>query len=159
MLFRSISTFNYIQSSTSKFTQCAVLVGYELGLSALLKKGADVWLNNPRITREASGTSGMAAAMNGAINFSAMDGWVPEFAVNLQNGFYLPVTDSKSSLEEQDAFDYKNLIEILEDKIVPMYYQQPEMWLNIIKKSMKDISPAFDSDRMANEYYEKLYHI
>ena len=63
------------------------MIGYELELSTLLKKGADIWLNTPRITREASGTSGMSAAMNGAINFSIADGWHPEFSNDEKNSF------------------------------------------------------------------------
>jgi starch phosphorylase len=74
------SVFNHLVSYTKGHPNCAVLTGYELGLSAQLKKGADVWLNNPRRPREASGTSGMTAAMNGAVNVSINDGWIPEFS-------------------------------------------------------------------------------
>jgi glycogen phosphorylase len=152
-----VNTFNYIQAKTSDMPRCAVLVGYELGLSALLKKGADIWLNNPRITREASGTSGMTAAMNGAINFSVLDGWVPEFARHGENGFYLPSSDSNWPLEKQDFEDQKNLIHILEDEIVPTYYDNQSKWIDIMKTSMREVVPNFDSERMVKEYYEKLY--
>jgi len=126
-------------------------------LSALLKKGADVWLNNPRITREASGTSGMTAAMNGAVNFSVQDGWVPEFARHGENGFYLPPSDSNWPLEKQDFEDQKNLIQILENEIVPTYYDNQTKWTEIMKTSMREVVPNFDSDRMVREYYEKMY--
>jgi glycogen phosphorylase len=152
-----VNTFNYIQSKTDELPHCAVLVGYELGLSALLKKGADVWLNTPRITREASGTSGMTASMNGAINFSVPDGWVPEFARHGENGFYLPPLDPTWSLDKQDYEDYKNMTSILDNEVVPTYYNQPEKWVEMMKTAMREVSPKFDSDRMVREYYEKLY--
>ena len=85
--YGAIAQFNQIIHKMWPFANCAVLTGYELGLSALLKKGSDVWLNNPRMYREASGTSGMTAAMNGSINFSLPDGWVPEFAKDEENCF------------------------------------------------------------------------
>ncbi|WMJ74052.1 alpha-glucan family phosphorylase [Cytophagaceae bacterium ABcell3] len=74
-----IHLFNEIANQIHPFENCAVLTGYELKLSALLKRGADVWLNTPRYSREASGTSGMSAAMNGTVNLSIADGWFPEF--------------------------------------------------------------------------------
>ena len=153
----AINTFNYLQSSTQGLTRCAVLTGYELELSAMLKKGADVWLNTPRMTREASGTSGMTAAMNGTLNLSVQDGWVPEFARHNENGFYLPVTNAEMSLEDQDNEDNNNLMAMLEGEVIPTYYEHSDRWLEMMKNSMKDIYPAFGSDRMVNEYYEKLY--
>ena len=152
-----VNTFNYIQSKIKEIPNCAILVGYELGLSALLKKGADVWLNNPRINREASGTSGMAAAMNAALNFSVQDGWVPEFARHSENGFYLPPADSSWPVEKQDFEDHKNLMVMLKNEVVTTYYDQPIKWVEMIKTSMREIYPAFDSDRMAKEYYDKMY--
>ena len=152
-----ISTFNYLEKVTQDLPRCAVLIGYDLELSAQLKKGADLWLNTPRLTREASGTSGMTAAMNGTINCSVQDGWVPEFARHGQNGFYLPLPTQPLSQEKQDWEDHLHLLEVVERDIIPMYYAHPDQWRRIMKTAMADIYPAFDSDRMANEYYEKLY--
>jgi starch phosphorylase len=76
----AVDVFNRLVHLSRNYDRCAVLAGYELKLSKILKGGADVWLNTPRVTREASGTSGMTAAMNGALNFSTFDGWIPEFA-------------------------------------------------------------------------------
>jgi glycogen phosphorylase len=153
----AIQIFNDIISKTRNLKNCAVLTGYELRLSAILKKGADVWLNTPRYPREASGTSGMTAAMNGTINFSVADGWFPEFARHGENGFVIPVRDSQEYFLRQDEEDHKNLFEILENEIVPTYYNQKDQWLKIMKASMSEITPKFDSDRMVEEYYEKLY--
>lgn len=151
-----VNLFNYIQEKVKKFNNCAVLVGYELALSAKLKKGSDVWLNTPRITREASGTSGMTASMNGSINVSVPDGWVPEFAKHGENSFIIP-TDASLSIQHQDEKDYKSLLDILENEVIPTYYDNPSLWTKIQKNAMRDIFPQFDSDRMVREYYELLY--
>ena len=80
MDYGAINTFNKLVTLSRRYRNIAVLVNYELAVSKLLKQGCDVWLNTPRVTREASGTSGMTAAMNATINFSTFDGWIPEFA-------------------------------------------------------------------------------
>ncbi|TDG36499.1 alpha-glucan family phosphorylase [Pedobacter changchengzhani] len=149
--------FNSIIDKTKEFSNCAVLVGYELELSALLKKGSDVWLNNPRMYREASGTSGMTAAMNGSINLSIPDGWIPEFAVDGENCFIIdPAPDSLSEYD-RDVLENKNLMAVLENKVLPAYYQHPEKWMQMIKKAAEDVIPALESTRMAKEYYTKMY--
>lgn len=155
--YNAISVFNHLVHSTRHLPNCAVLTGYELNLSGLLKKGADVWLNTPRRPREASGTSGMTASMNGTINFSINDGWIPEFAKHGKNAFLLPVTDHKLPIDQQDNIDNKNLMDILENEVLPLYYDKPQQWFKIVKQSMKDVMPYFDSGRMADEYYQ-LYN-
>jgi len=155
--FQAVSIYNRIVEMTKGYSNCAVLVGHELKLSRLLKGGADVWLNNPRITREASGTSGMTAAMNGAINLSVPDGWIPEFARHGENSFVVPAADALAPLHEQDESDGKNLMTMLENEILPLYYGQPDRWQHLVKTSMREILPFFDSDRMAAEYYGKMY--
>lgn len=157
MDYGAISTFDRIAHESKKHHSCAILVGYELKLSKLLKQGADIWLNNPRITREASGTSGMTASMNAAINFSIPDGWIPEYGNHGINSFIVPPTDYNLPTYEQDLIDNKKLMDMLENEIIPTYYKYPEKWLNIMKNSMRDITPFFDADRMAHEYYDKLY--
>src|SRR5690349_6879723 len=98
----------------------SVMVGYELKLSHKLKGGADIWLNTPRIPREASGTSGMTAAMNGAINLSTIDGWIPEFA-DEKNTFIIPAADHEETALMQDVQDTQHLFDLLEKKIILMY--------------------------------------
>ncbi|SDS73739.1 starch phosphorylase [Halopseudomonas xinjiangensis] len=153
----AISVFNGLVRLSRKKRNIAVLTGYEIELSRQLKQGADVWLNTPVRPREASGTSGMTAAMNGAVNFSINDGWIPEFAKDGENSFIIPVTEPKLSEHEQNEADYQNLMSIFEDRIIPLYYDEPQRWNEIAMASMRDVTPAFDSDRMAREYYEKLY--
>ncbi len=154
-----INIFNELINFCSGLKRAAVLTGYELRLSKLLKRGADIWLNTPRLTREASGTSGMSAAMNGAINMSTLDGWFAEFAKDGINSFAIPEVDTTLDYEIQDDRDSTNLMNLLEDKVAPMYYEDREKWNTIMKNSMNDILPYFDSDRMLDEYYKKLYEI
>lgn len=157
MDYTAIGSFNRIVNTCKAYNNCAVLVGYELKLSKLLKNGADIWLNLPRLTHEASGTSGMTAAMNGAINVGIPDGWFPEFAKDKINSFVIPSSDPSLPEHLQDDEDANNLYDLLEKEIIPLYYDYPARWLSIIKNSMQDIRPHFDSNRMASEYYEKLY--
>ena len=153
----AIGVFDKIVNTCKNYANCSVLVGYEMKMSKMLKRGADVWLNTPRYTHEASGTSGMSAAMNGALNLSVPDGWYPEFAKDKLNGFVIPAADPGWPEHQQDEADANHLYDILENEIIPMYYDNPSGWLSVIKNSMQDIIPYFDSDRMAREYYEKMY--
>lgn len=158
MDYAAIAMFDRIVNICKSFSNCSVLAGYELKLSAMLKKGADVWLNVPRITHEASGTSGMSAAMNGAVNLSIPDGWFPEFAKDGFNSFVLPAANDSLPVHEQDDADAAGLYDMLERTVIPMYYNDPGKWTGLIKNGMKDIVPQFDSKRMVTEYYDKLYN-
>ncbi|WP_369750940.1 alpha-glucan family phosphorylase [Pontibacter sp. BAB1700] len=153
----AVSVFNSLVNLSYQRKNFAVLTGYEIGLSRKLKQGADVWLNTPRRPREASGTSGMTAAMNGAVNLSVLDGWLPEFARHGENSFVLPVVDSNLPDSMQDEIDHKNLMSILENEVIPTYYKDRGKWMGIVKQSMRDVIPFFDSDRMARQYYELMY--
>ena len=154
---QSVEIFNDVHWKIKNLPNCTILTGYELKLSALLKKGSDVWLNNPRLYREASGTSGMTAAMNGSINFSIPDGWVPEFAKHGKNCFSIEPADRALSVEEQDRIEVERLYDILENEIIPLYYENQEAWCKIMLEGWKDVLHQFDSNRMAAEYYEKMY--
>jgi starch phosphorylase len=156
--YPAITQFNNLVHLSKNYKNVAVVIGYELWLSKRLKQAADVWLNNPRVPREASGTSGMTAAMNGAVNFSTDDGWIPEFIDNGNNGFVVPKADYENmTVHDQDAYDLNKVYEILEKHIIPMYYENYETWRQIMKNGMRDVRFQFDSNRMAHEYYELLY--
>lgn len=157
MDFTAIAMFDKIVNLCKIYENCSILVGYEMKLSKLLKRGADVWLNVPRMTHEASGTSGMSAAMNGAVNVSMPDGWFPEFAKDKVNSFIIPPSDPHLPVHLQDEADANSLYDLLEKEVLPTYYDNPSGWLAMIKNGMTDILPQFDSTRMAKEYYEKLY--
>ncbi|BAV08291.1 starch phosphorylase [Filimonas lacunae] len=156
--YPAINQFNHLVSLSKNYKNIAVLTGYELALSKRLKQAADVWLNNPRVPREASGTSGMTAAMNGAVNLSTDDGWIPEFADHGNNSFVVPKGNYASmSTEEQDQYDLDKLYEILENEILPLYYNNYHTWRQIVQNGMRDVLLKFESNRMADEYYELLY--
>ena len=157
--YPAISEFNELVHLSKNYDNVAVMVGYELSLSKRLKQASDCWLNNPRVPREASGTSGMTAAMNGAVNFSTNDGWIPEFINHGHNGFVVPPVDYNSmTTPEQDQYDLDQLYEISQNEILPLYYGDYPTWRQIIKNGMRDVQFQFDSNRMANEYYELLYN-
>ncbi len=154
----AISEFNQLVHLSKQYKNVAVLIGYELTLSKRMKQAADCWLNNPRVPREASGTSGMTAAMNGAVNFSTDDGWIPEFINHGHNGFVVPKADYDNMVtHEQDEYDLNKLYEILENEILPLYYNDYKTWRQIMKNGMQDVRFQFDSNRMAHEYYTLLY--
>ena len=155
----SIDTFNELIRISRHYKNIAVITGYELRMSRLLKQGSDIWLNTPRITREASGTSGMTASMNGSIHFSIDDGWHPEFARDSKNAFTIPFSDPDLSIEDQDRQDYENMMDVLDNKILPLYYDDPKEWVEIMKNAMSEIEADFDSGRMAREYYERMFTI
>ncbi|HMG89099.1 MAG TPA: alpha-glucan family phosphorylase [Chryseolinea sp.] len=155
--YNAINIFNEIYWKTKDLPNCTVVTGYELWLSAHLKRGSDIWLNSPRLYHEASGTSGMTAAMNASVNLSIPDGWVPEFAKHGKNSFIINPADDSLSPEARDKIEAKNLLTVLETEILPMYYTKPEKWVSIVKAGMNDVATEFDSGRMAKEYYEELY--
>lgn len=156
--FAAVDIFNKLNKLSDKYPRCAVLTGYELGLSRMLKNGSDIWLNNPVVTREASGTSGMSAAMNGSLTISTNDGWVREFARDGENCFMIPEAKSGLAPEARDRSDRDNFYSILETKVLPLYYDNKDGWIDHVFNAMEDISPAFNSDRMADEYYIKVYN-
>ncbi len=153
----AVNLFNHIKNRAYQYPNIAILTGYELQLSAALKRGADIWLNTPRRPKEASGTSGMTAAMNGTLNLSTQDGWMPEFGRDRENCFFIPIADDSADILQQDAHDHKHLMSLLEEVVLPLYYDQPKEWAAMVKNSMRDVVPRFDSKRMAAEYYTEVY--
>ncbi|MFT4176567.1 MAG: alpha-glucan family phosphorylase [Luteolibacter sp.] len=155
--YGAIDIFNHLIRITRDFPNATVLTGYELELSRLMKCGCDVWLNNPVVTREASGTSGMTAAMNAAVNLSTFDGWVCEFAKDGKNSFIIPPADPALSPADRDRHDMLGFYSAMNERILPLYYNTLDAWGKIALQSMNDVSPAFEANRMADEYYKKIY--
>jgi starch phosphorylase len=101
----------------------------------------------------------MTACMNGAVNFSTNDGWIPEFIKHGNNGFVVPPVDyMRMAVQEQDQYDLDKIYEILNGEILPLYYKDFSTWRQIVKNGMRDVQFQFDSQRMATEYYDKLYN-
>lgn len=156
--YGALSDFNHLVHLSKQFKNMAVCIGYELALSKRLKQASDIWLNNPRVPREASGTSGMSAAMNGSVNFSTFDGWICEFARHGENSFIVPTADyHEMNVQQQDQYDTDHLYDILENQILPMYYGEKESWRKVVQTGMRDVRFEFESNRMASEYYELMY--
>jgi len=134
---------------------------YDMNLARYLVQGVDVWMNTPRRPLEASGTSGMKAALNGALNFSVLDGWWRE-AYNGRNGWSIGEDRQLESQHVQDEQDAESLYSTLENEIIPLFYKHdsreisPE-WIARVKDSMKTNIPQFSTRRMVKEYVEKLY--
>lgn len=134
---------------------------YDMNLARYLVQGVDVWLNTPRRPMEASGTSGMKAGLNGALNFSVLDGWWRE-AYNGKNGWSIGEDKQWDSPEAQDQADAQDLYNKLENEIVPLYYDRdindvPLGWVRRMKESIKTVAPQFSTRRMVKEYAERLY--
>ncbi|WP_460909364.1 alpha-glucan family phosphorylase [Spirosoma areae] len=157
MDYGAVEVFNRLYYMSHLFPNMAVLTGHELGLSKLLKDGSDGWLNTPIVNREASGTSGMTAAMNGSVNISTNDGWIPEFAKPGNNSFLVPTADPLLPYHARDEQDRDRLFDLIENEILPMYYDRPADWQALVLRSMNDVNAYFEANRMAREYYEHVY--
>lgn len=138
------------------------LEDYDIHVARYMVQGVDVWLNTPRRPLEASGTSGQKAALNGAINFSVLDGWWQE-GYNGKNGWVIGAENEYASTDEQDKEDAESLYTTLEKQIIPLYYddrtpnQASSAWLAMAKESMRSMSAKFSARRMLKEYAQKMY--
>ncbi len=139
------------------FGKILLVEGYDMDLGSLLTSGVDIWLNNPIYPLEASGTSGMKAAINGTVNLSVLDGWWAE-GYDGSNGWAIPPAGNHSSDGERDRHDARTLYEILQDDVIPLYYERDEKlgyspgWVDICKRSMASVLPHFNSNRLMHDY-------
>lgn len=139
----------------------AFIENYDMHLARYLVQGVDVWLNTPRRLQEASGTSGMKAALNGVLNLSVSDGWWHE-GYNGNNGWVIGNDLTFASPEEEDKADSEAIYRLLEEEIVPLYYSRdrngvPHGWIRMVKESISSIVPAFCARRMLKDYIEQMY--
>ena len=137
-----------------------VLENYDMAVGRLLTSGCDVWLNNPLRPQEASGTSGMKPPLHGGLNCSILDGWWPE-AFDSRNGWAIGGREFRSR-RAQDRYDATALYELLEDEIVPLFYQRgrdglPRRWVQRMVASLRTIGAPFSAHRMVGEYVEQYY--
>jgi starch phosphorylase len=152
----------FTRSRSPKFAQRVfVMEDYDIRVGRYLVQGVDVWLNNPRRPLEASGTSGMKAAMNGVLNVSVLDGWWDE-GYNEKNGWAIGGRETNADEGAQDWADAQDLYRLLEDEIIPAYYERdrdglPRRWLQLMKESMASTIWQFSTSRMLAEYVEQLY--
>ncbi len=138
------------------------LEDYNMDIARHLVSACDVWMNTPRRPMEASGTSGMKAAMNGALNFSVLDGWWAE-GYNGMNGWAIGTEQEYDSTEAQDDADALSLYETLENEIVPLYYDRKDIaapskgWMKMMKNAISTLSPMYSTRRMVGDYVRNMY--
>ncbi|OKZ59591.1 MAG: alpha-glucan phosphorylase [Clostridium sp. CAG:354_28_25] len=139
-----------------------LLENYNIAMSRYLISGVDVWLNNPRRPMEASGTSGQKASVNGVINFSVLDGWWAE-GYNQKNGWTIGDNTEYQSYEEQDIADSESLYNTLENKIIPLYYENKkedgvsDKWMEMFKNSIISTGGKYSTSRMVIDYTRDYY--
>lgn len=144
------------------FGRILLIEGYDMSLGSSLIAGVDIWLNNPIYPLEASGTSGMKAAINGTVNLSVLDGWWAE-GYDGSNGWAIPPSPNNGNDAERDRQDARTLYEILQDDVIPLYYRRDENlgyspgWVQICKRSMASILPRFNSNRLLHDYACNYY--
>lgn len=148
---------NLVRISNQYPNSVVFLENYDMTIGQMLTKGSDIWLNNPRRPMEASGTSGMKAAMNGVLNLSILDGWWPEACQHGINGWQIGDGFVSDNSYQQDEHDVRSLYHVLLDQVIPTYYQNRSGWVEMMKISIQSTREQFNVRRMLEEYYEKLY--
>lgn len=137
------------------------IADYDINVGRYMTQGVDVWLNNPRRPHEASGTSGMKVVMNGGLHCSILDGWWDE-AFTAERGFAIGSGEEYQDVEQEDLVESLALYEILEKEVVPRFYDRgvdgvPHRWLAMMKASIQNLTPRFNTDRMVQDYCTKFY--
>jgi len=147
-----------IVAMSKKYPNSVVfLENYDMEIGAAMTRGVDVWLNNPIRPKEASGTSGMKAAMNGALNLSVLDGWWPEACDHGVNGWQIGDAFEDEDVDVQNAHDMNALYKTLRSDVIPTYYSDRAKWKEMMKASIQSTRDAFSVKRMLDEYYDLLY--
>lgn len=137
------------------------LPNYEIAMATVLYPGCDVWLNNPIRPLEASGTSGMKAALNGALNLSILDGWWDEW-FDGENGWAIPTANGVEDTERRDDLEAAALYDLIETSVAPTFYsrgddQVPHRWVEMMRHTLKNLGPKVLASRMVREYVDRLY--
>src|SRR5207249_3722916 len=152
----------YKFSRESGFDNRIVFVeDYDTYIARRSTQGVDLWLNNPLRPLEASGTSGMKTPPNGGLNLSVLDGWWGE-SYNGNNGWAIGSEIQNGTVEFQNEVDSGSLYQLLENQIIPLYYAKPDgklplAWLQLMRESIRSVTPVFNTHRMLKEYAERLY--
>lgn len=139
------------------------LEDYDIDIARYMVQGVDIWLNNPRRPMEASGTSGMKAAINGVLNMSTLDGWWCEGYIP-DGGWIIGAGEEYDDLSYQDQVESQAIYNLLEQEIVPLYFNRakdrlPRRWIRRMKNTVKWCAPRFNTNRMVAEYTRKFYHL
>lgn len=139
----------------------AFVEDYDIAVARTLVQGVDLWLNTPRRPYEASGTSGMKVVPNGGLNMSVLDGWWPE-GYTADTGWAIGSGEEYTDPEYQDRIEAQELYEVLEREVIPLFYQRddqglPNEWIRLMRNSIRELSPLFNTNRMVREYCERSY--
>jgi starch phosphorylase len=158
-----VKDINHIARRPEFRRRIVFIEDYDVNVARYLVQGVDVWLNNPRRPLEASGTSGMKVVVNGGLNFSVLDGWWAE-AYGQDNGWAIGAGEEYPESEHnyQDDVESKAIVDVLEQEIVPLFYTRgddhiPRGWLKMVKRSLRTLSPIFNTNRMLQEYLQMCY--
>jgi starch phosphorylase len=156
-----IRTIVHFAGESDVRTRVVFLEDYDIALARALYRGVDVWLNNPRRPLEACGTSGMKAALNGALNLSILDGWWAEM-FNGENGWAIGKAEEYADKSYQDQVEASALYDLIERRVIPAFYDRregrvPRSWVTRVKASISSLGPAVRASRMVREYVERLY--
>lgn len=147
-----------IVNIANKYPDAVVfLENYDMTIGKMLTRGSDIWLNNPRRPKEASGTSGMKAAMNGVLNLSILDGWWPEACEHGVNGWQFGDGFESNDDKVLDENDLKALYKVLLGEVIPTYYDNRSKWVEMMKSSINSTKDKFSVKRMLEEYYQRMY--
>jgi starch phosphorylase len=141
--------------------QIVFVEDYDMEIARMLVQGSDVWLNTPRRPQEASGTSGQKSPINGGVNLSIPDGWWAEGYTG-ENGWVIGEERRDEDAAAQDAADADALYRLLEEEVVPAFYEKDEdglrhRWIRMMKASIESVVPRFSAHRMVRDYVEKSY--
>lgn len=148
---------NLVKFSRKYPNSVVFLENYDMTIGRMLTHGSDIWLNNPRRPLEASGTSGMKAAMNGVLNVSILDGWWPEACNDGVNGWQFGDGVESEDIKFIDEHDSKALYDVLINKVLPTYYSDRDKWIEMMKNSILSTKDYFSVKRMLEEYYSRMY--
>jgi starch phosphorylase len=158
---RFIQHIIHLSKHTELHGHLVFLENYDIHVARQMVSGCDVWLNNPRRPLEASGTSGQKTSAHGCLNMSIMDGWWRE-GFDGTNGFAIGPDSHPDSIEEQDRVDSENLYKVLNDEVIPTFYNRdaagvPRQWIQKIRRSISTLTPEYNTWRMVQDYANKYY--
>jgi starch phosphorylase len=152
--------YGFTRGEAAVADRVVIVEDYDLDVGAHLVAGCDVWVNLPRRPLEASGTSGMKATFNGALQLSVLDGWWDE-GYDGDNGWAIP-GEEDGDLDLVDSRDAQRFYDLLEQEVVPLFYERdeqgvPQRWCDMIKRAIVTCAPAFSATRMVDDYVERIY--
>lgn len=158
---RFIQHIIHLSKHTELHGHLVFIENYDIHVARQMVSGCDVWLNNPRRPLEASGTSGQKTSAHGCLNMSIMDGWWRE-GFDGTNGFAIGPDSQPDSIEEQDRVDSENLYKVLNDEVIPTFYNRdaagvPRQWIQKMRRSISTLTPEYNTWRMVQDYANKYY--